>query len=136
MRALDAEHSQGAAKTAGDALWQIVYEGETLCAVLVWCACAFRLKARDAWIGWDDVTRARRLKLIVQNRRFLVLEAARRPNLASQRMGAALRALPSTRARRSSWSEAAITSCRSKATSPASPPQRSSNSKAPPFLHG
>ena len=93
VRALDAEHSQGAAKTAGDALWQLVYEGETLCAVLVWCACAFRLKARDAWIGWDDVTRAQRLKLIVQNRRFLVLEAARRPNLASQCMGAALRAL-------------------------------------------
>jgi Domain of unknown function (DUF4338)/DDE_Tnp_1-associated len=92
--ALNAEHLQGAAKTAGESLWQLVYEGETLCAVLVWCACAFRLKARDAWIGWDDVTRARRLKLIVQNRRFLIMEAARRPNLASQCMGAALRALP------------------------------------------
>jgi hypothetical protein len=94
MAALNAEHSQGAGRTAGESLWQLVYEGEVLCAVVVWCACAFRLKARDAWIGWDDVTRARRLKLIVQNRRFLVLQAARRPNLASQCMGAALRALP------------------------------------------
>jgi hypothetical protein len=94
VAALNAEHLQGAARTAGDSLWQLVYEGETLCAVVVWCACAFRLKARDAWIGWDDVTRARRLKLIVQNRRFLVVEAARRPNLASQCMGAALRVLP------------------------------------------
>lgn len=54
-------------------LWQLVYEGDTLCAVLVWCACAFGLKARDAWIGWDEVTPAKHLKLIVQNRRFLVL---------------------------------------------------------------
>lgn len=94
IKALNAEHLQGSAKTAGESLWQLVYEGETLCAILVWCACAFRLKARDTWIGWDDVTRAKRLKLIVQNRRFLVLEAARRPNLASQSMGAALRVLP------------------------------------------
>ena len=95
IAALNAEHLQGAARTAGESLWQLIYEGEVLCAVVVWCACAFRLKARDAWIGWDDVTRAKRLKLIVQNRRFLILEAARRPNLASQCMGAALRALPS-----------------------------------------
>lgn len=94
MAALKHEHLLGSAKTAGDCLWQLVFEGEQLCAVILWCACAFRLKARDAWIGWDDVTRAQRLKLIVQNRRFLVLEAARRPNLASQCLGAAMRILP------------------------------------------
>jgi len=42
------------------------------------------------------VQRIERLKLIVQNRRFLVLsEKGQAPNLASQTMGAALRALPS-----------------------------------------
>ena len=96
---LEEEHFLGAGRTAGDALWQLVYEegaqGEALVAVIVWCAAAFRLKDRDAWIGWDSVTRARRLKLIVQARRFLVLECARRPNLASKSLGAALRVLNS-----------------------------------------
>ena len=62
-------------------------------AVLVWCAAAWHLKARDETVGWDAVTRSRRLKLVVQLRRFLVLEATRRPNLASQCLGAGLRAL-------------------------------------------
>ncbi len=34
------------------------------------------------------------MKLVVQNRRFLVPEAAREPNLASRALGAAVRALP------------------------------------------
>ena len=62
-------------------------------AVLVWCAAAWHLKARDEAVGWDAVTRSQRLKLVVQLRRFLVLEATRRPNLASQCLGAGLRAL-------------------------------------------
>ena len=96
---LEEEHFLGAGRTAGDALWQLIYEerarGATLVAVIVWCAAAFRLKDRDAWIGWDSVTRARRLKLIVPARRFLVLQSARRPNLASKSLGAALRVLTS-----------------------------------------
>lgn len=62
-------------------------------AVLVWCAAAWHLKARDETVGWDAVTRSKRLKLVVQLRRFLVLEATRRPNLASQCLGAGLREL-------------------------------------------
>lgn len=92
--ALNAEHLQGAARTAGESLWRLVYEGDKLCAVLVWCACAFRLEARDSWIGRDDVTRAQCLKLIVQNRRLIIMAAAHRPNPAVQIMGATLRALP------------------------------------------
>ena len=62
-------------------------------AVLVWCAAAWHLQARDETVGWDAVTRSKRLKLVVQLRRFLVLEATRRPNLASQCLGAGLREL-------------------------------------------
>ncbi|MEZ5328274.1 MAG: DUF4338 domain-containing protein [Verrucomicrobiales bacterium] len=61
---------------------------------LAWAASAWHLKDRDEWIDWDPLTRACRLKLIVSNWRFLVFEATRRPNLASQCLGAALRALP------------------------------------------
>lgn len=59
----------------------------------MWCAAAWHLKDRDEVVGWDAVTRSERLKLVVQLRRFLVLEEARRPNLASQSLGFGLRKL-------------------------------------------
>jgi Domain of unknown function (DUF4338)/DDE_Tnp_1-associated len=90
---LDDEHLLGAGREAGDRLCQFVLEGGQPVAVLVWCAAAWHLKDRDERIGWDAVTRSQRLKLIVQLRRFLVLEASRRPNLASRCLGLALREL-------------------------------------------
>lgn len=93
--ALGREHGLGTGREAGDRLCQLVKEDGRLVAVLVWCAAAWHLKARDETVGWDAVTRSKRLKLVVQLRRFLVLEAARRPNLASQCLGAGLRELVS-----------------------------------------
>ncbi len=96
---LRAGHPLGAGRAAGHVLWQGVWEedeesgGQVLCAVLCWAGAAWRLKDRDEWIGWDAVTRANRLGLVVQLRRFLVVEAARRPNLASRCLGLALRGL-------------------------------------------
>jgi hypothetical protein len=91
--ALGREHGLGAGHEAGDRLCQLVRQDGELVAVLVWCAAAWHLKARDETVGWDAVTRSKRLKLVVQLRRFLVLEATRRPNLASQCLGAGLREL-------------------------------------------
>ena len=91
--ALGREHGLGAGREAGDRLCQLVKEDGKLVAVLVWCAAAWHVQARDATVGWDAVTRSRRLKLVVQLRRFLVLEATRRPNQASQCLGAGLREL-------------------------------------------
>jgi hypothetical protein len=62
-------------------------EDGRLAAVLVWCAAAWHLKDRDEAVGWDAVIRSERLKLVIQLRRFVVLEEARRPNLASQCLG-------------------------------------------------
>lgn len=94
--ALGREHGLGAGAEAGDRLCQLVFEDGRLAGVLVWCAAAWHLQARDCTVGWDAVTRSKRLKLVVQLRRFLVLEAARRPNLASQCLGAAMRELVSS----------------------------------------
>ena len=91
---LDEEHFLGAGREAGDRLGQFVMEEGKVVAVLIWCAAAWHLKDRDQIIGWDPVTRSNRLKLVVQLRRFLVPETARRPNLASQCLGLALRELP------------------------------------------
>lgn len=53
---------------------------------------AWRMKARDRWIGWDDATRRRRLQQVVNNSRLLVL--ARMDNLASAMLSRVLRRLP------------------------------------------
>jgi hypothetical protein len=90
---LDEEHYLGSGREAGDRLCQFILEDGQVAAVLIWCAAAWHLKARDETIGWDPVTRANRLKLVVQLRRFLVPEKARRPNLASQCLGLGLRKL-------------------------------------------
>ena len=85
----------GAGREAGDRLCQFILEDGQVVAVLIWCAAAWHLKRRDETIGWDPVTRSHRLKLVVQLRRFLVLYKARRPNLASQSLGQALRSVTS-----------------------------------------
>lgn len=90
---LDEEHFLGSGREAGDRVGQFILQEGKVVAVLIWCASAWHLKGRDSLIGWDPVTRAKRLKLVVQLRRFLVLEAHRRPNLASQSLGLALREL-------------------------------------------
>jgi hypothetical protein len=54
---------------------------------------AWRMKARDQWIGWDDGTRTLRLQHIVNNSRLLVLAQIR--NLASTMLSCVLRQLRS-----------------------------------------
>ena len=92
---LGEHHYLGAGRPVGDYLRQVVeMEGRPV-ALLVWGPACYALKDRDRWIGWSANQRLERLKLVVQNRRFLVLtDKGQAPNLASQTMGAALRALP------------------------------------------
>jgi hypothetical protein len=87
-------HYLGAGQPVGDYLRQVVEVRGRPAALLVWGPACYALKDRDRWIGWSANHRVERLKLIVQNRRFLVLaDRGTVPNLASQTMGAALRAL-------------------------------------------
>ena len=91
---LAAHHYLGAGRPVGDYLRQFVERDGVPVALLVWGPSCYALKDRDRWIGWSTSQRVARLKLIVQNRRFLVLTPkGQSPNLASQAMGAALRAL-------------------------------------------
>ena len=52
--------------------------------VLVFCAASRRLRARDKWIGWTEEQRRRRLPLVVNNCRFLLLPHKTFPNLGSR----------------------------------------------------
>ena len=42
-------------------------------ACLLWTSPAWKMEARDAWIGWGDEQRRRNLQRIVNNGRFLIL---------------------------------------------------------------
>jgi len=92
---LGEHHYLGAGRPVGHYLRQVVeVEGRPV-ALLVWGPACYALRDRDRWISWSATQRLERLKLIVQNRRFLLLaDKGQSPNLASQTLGAALRALP------------------------------------------
>ncbi|MBI2498375.1 MAG: DUF4338 domain-containing protein [Opitutae bacterium] len=98
--ALAREHYLGAPKPAECDVVQLAVRSEQVLAIVVWTRAARRLAARDAWVGWDARTRARRVPLLVQNNRFLVLSRVRQPNLASRVLGLAVDALPAAWARR------------------------------------
>jgi hypothetical protein len=88
-------HYLGAGRPVGGYLRQVVLLDQQPVALLVWGPACYALKDRDLWISWSAPQRLERLKLIVQNRRFLLLTGkGQSPNLASQAMGAALRVLP------------------------------------------
>ena len=71
----------------------VEHDGQPI-ACLAFGGAAWRLQARDAWIGWSDEDRARRLPLVINNTRFLMLPWGRSPNLASRILSLAARRLP------------------------------------------
>lgn len=66
----------------------------TVVGCLQFSSAAWRLRARDQWIGWDDATRARQLPHVVTNSRFLLVPWAHIQNLATTTLSLALRRLP------------------------------------------
>lgn len=66
----------------------------TVVGCLQFSSAAWRLRPRDAWIGWDDATRARHLPRVVSNSRLLVVPWVRVKNLISTTLSLALRRLP------------------------------------------
>jgi hypothetical protein len=52
---------------------------------------AWRMAARDAWIGWEDGAREQNLQRVVNNSRFLILPWVRVRNLASNVLSLATR---------------------------------------------
>lgn len=92
---LGREHFLGPRQPSGDSLYQVIEDpAGHWCGLLLWCSAGLHLKDRDAWIGWDALMRSRRLKLVVNNARFLIPDASRRPNLASRVLAVATAALP------------------------------------------
>src|SRR6266487_1113653 len=85
VRLLDEHHYLGSPHPVGERLYYVVTDpqGEWL-ALLIFAAAAKHLKHRDRWIGWTDAQRERRLSLVVNNIRFLLLPDKTFPNLATR----------------------------------------------------
>lgn len=89
------QHYLGPTRPIGDFLRQRVERDGQAVALLAWGPAALKLKDREQWVGWTTAQRRERLKLVAQNRRYLLLhDKGEQPNLASQALAAACRALP------------------------------------------
>jgi len=60
---------------------------------LAFSAAAWRVGARDGWIGWSDAGRRKNLNKVVCNSRFLILPQVRVKNLASHVLGLSAKGL-------------------------------------------
>ncbi len=82
---LDQHHYLQSPKPVGERLYYVVTDGQgQWLGLLVFAAAAKHLKHRDRWIGWTDVQRERRLRLVVNNIRFLLLPDTTFPNLGTR----------------------------------------------------
>ena len=61
---------------------------------LAFSSASWALRARDAYIGWDEAARRQNLPRVVCNPRFLILPGVRVPNLASHVLGVVSKRLP------------------------------------------
>lgn len=93
---LQQHHYLGGVKPVGERLYYVVTDaqGEWL-AVLVFAAAAKHLRHRDRWVGWTDPQRERRLSLVVNNVRFLLLPDKTFPNLGTRALRLVLARLSS-----------------------------------------
>ena len=86
-------HPLGDGPLCGAQLRYLVKSSAGWLGGLSFSAAAWRLKARDEWIGWDDRARSGGLLKIVGNSRFLILPSVEVPNLASHVLGCVLKRL-------------------------------------------
>jgi hypothetical protein len=63
-------------------------------ACLLWTSPAWKMQARDEWIGWNDEQRRSNLQSIVNHGRFLVLPWVRIKGLASKVLALSARQMP------------------------------------------
>jgi Domain of unknown function (DUF4338)/DDE_Tnp_1-associated len=84
-RALAKHHYLGDVRAVGEQLFYAIKDGQgQWLGVFVFCAASRRLRARDQWVGWTEEQRRRRLALVVNNCRFLLLPDRTVPNLGSR----------------------------------------------------
>lgn len=89
---LRAEHWLGAG-LVGEVMRYVATEDGEWCALVGFGSAALCVRSREELLRWSDHQRHRRLRYVTNNQRFCVLEAHRRPNLASEVLASCLRRL-------------------------------------------
>ena len=88
-------HYLGSRVPVGAHLRYFVKSGNgQILACLLWTSPAWKMAARDRWIGWNPEQRARNLQYIVNNGRFLILPWVQVKGLASTILARSARQLP------------------------------------------
>ena len=77
-------HYLGSLPKISETLWYVATWRDEWVALLSFSASALKCAVRDRWIGWNFRQRYSRLKLIVNNSRFLLLPAGHVANLGSR----------------------------------------------------
>jgi hypothetical protein len=86
-------HYLGLPTLVGEHLRHLVFIDGQVVACLAWASAAWKVKARDQFIGWDESTKKRTLHLIANNTRFLILPWITVKHLASKALSLSLRRL-------------------------------------------
>lgn len=87
-------HYLGYTPMSGSQLRYNVFVGERLVALISFGASAWKLKARELFVGWQEPQRLKNLQLIVNNARFLILPWIESKGLASKILARVARQLP------------------------------------------
>jgi hypothetical protein len=91
---LERHHYLGCRVPFGAHLRYWVRNRERELACLLWTSPAWKMQARDAWIGWGDEQRRHNLQSIVNNGRFLMLPWVQVKGLASKILALSARQMP------------------------------------------
>jgi Domain of unknown function (DUF4338)/DDE_Tnp_1-associated/Transposase DDE domain len=86
-------HYLGFGRIVGESLCYVARQENDWVALLGWGSAALKCGPRDQWIGWDRALQWRRLHLIANNVRFLILPGWHQPNLASRLLALNLKRL-------------------------------------------
>ncbi|MDP6250147.1 MAG: DUF4338 domain-containing protein [Candidatus Pacebacteria bacterium] len=86
-------HYLGFLPKIGETMWYVATVDNEWVSLLGFSASALKCKVRDVWIGWGYRHQYGRLKLIVNNSRFLILPGWHIKNLASRTISLCLKRL-------------------------------------------
>ena len=86
-------HYLGDRPIVGEHLLYAAFLDGELVALIGWASAAFRVPLREAYVGWEEAVKRRRLQFVANNIRFLILPWVRVRHLASKILAANLRRL-------------------------------------------
>jgi len=86
-------HYLGFSPKIGETAWYVARYREEWVSLLGFSVSALKCSARDKWIGWDHRRQYGRLKLVVNNNRFLILPNFHVRNLGSRVLSLCLKRL-------------------------------------------